>query len=944
MKQIRQNVRSTSKTKKNEELNQIVMTSQESERQNLISFKVIELEGKIYTDQTGRFPTTSSLGNKYVLVLFDADTNSILAEPLKSRAQEELLGKQVKLHKYLTNRGYKPMTQVLDNECPDRLIQFFKQSNTHFQLVPPHLHRTNNAERAIATFKDHLISGLAATDPSFPLPLWDRLIPQAVLTLNLLRPARFNPRLSAWAALNGTFDFNATPLAPPGTKVLIYDPPETRKTWAPHCTEGWYIGPSLNHYRCYRCYATKTRSERTARTVQFLPTTFTMPKISSADAATDAALKLAESLKKPHPASPLLPPKLQQIEALEQLAKIFCCAINLDKEEEPRVRRVIGTNDNDAIDKNKAQNRLLGTPKSQETGAPRGGVGLSPVRGVPDYVPTAPVFPTRTSRTVSPTQPHVHTIPLSQPETTHRNAPRGVSFPTPVATPIEVNQNDINEEAIELTRPNASIPPSSPYLIPDEGCDAAAELLPDRPCRRPPTRVPVDDDDIIYPIFPHDQPLHDNTLEDQRKHPYNLRSSVRKSKDTRVRHECSAVMSCDTGDILHYRQLIRSVDAAIWKKACANDFGRLAQGVGTRMPTGTNTIFFIPKDKVPRDRKISYVNPVASIRPHKEEMYRVRLTAGGDRLEYPGVTSTETVSLITTKIHLNSVISTPGAKYLTADIKDYYYGTPLSRYEYLRIALKDIPDEIVHQYELQKIAHDGYVYIEVRKGMPGLKQAGKIANDRLKSHLEKYGYVPTDRTPALWVSKTNNVSFTLCVDDFGIKYTKKSDAEHLLQALRKLYVISVDWTGSKYLGLTLDWNYDKRTVKLSMPKYIENVLLRFKHKAPTRRQNSPHAWIPPSYGKNEQLVEQEEESPVLPPSQKLLVQQVVGSLLYYALAVDCTLLVALGDLAATQNNATKKTMEKLIWLLNYVATNPNATVTYKSSDMCLQVHCTKIQK
>ena len=123
-----------------------------------------------------------------------------------------------------------------------------------------------------------------------------------------------------------------------------------------------------------------------------------------------------------------------------------------------------------------------------------------------------------------------------------------------------------------------------------------------------------------------------------------------------------------------------------------------------------------------------------------------------------------------------------------------------------------------------------------------------------------------------------------------------------------------------------------------MPKYIENVLLRFKHKAPTRRQNSPHAWIPPSYGKNEQLVEQEEESPVLPPSQKLLVQQVVGSLLYYALAVDCTLLVALGDLAATQNNATKKTMEKLIWLLNYVATNPNATVTYKSSDMCLQVH------
>ena len=130
MKQTRHNVRSTSKTKKNEELSQIVMTLQIGERQNLILFKIIKLENKIYTDQTGRFPTTSSLGNKYVLVLLDADTNSILIEPLKSRAQEELLGKQVKLHKCLTDRGYKPITQVLDNECPDRLIQFFIK-NTH---------------------------------------------------------------------------------------------------------------------------------------------------------------------------------------------------------------------------------------------------------------------------------------------------------------------------------------------------------------------------------------------------------------------------------------------------------------------------------------------------------------------------------------------------------------------------------------------------------------------------------------------------------------------------------------------------------------------------------------------------------------------------------------------------------------------------------------------
>ena len=96
---------------------------------------------------------------------------------------------------------------------------------------------------------------------------------------------------------------------------------------------------------------------------------------------------------------------------------------------------------------------------------------------------------------------------------------------------------------------------------------------------------------------------------------------------------------------------------------------------------------------------MSYVKPVASIRPNKSEKNRVRLTAGGDRLDYPGVTSTDVASLTTTKIHLNSVISTPTAKYMTADIKDFYYGTPLERFEYLRVPLTLVPDEIIDQYK-----------------------------------------------------------------------------------------------------------------------------------------------------------------------------------------------------------------------------------------------------
>jgi hypothetical protein len=84
-----------------------------------------------------------------------------------------------------------------------------------FQLVPPHNHRRNAAEKAIGTWKDHFIAGLSSLDPNFPMHLWCQLIPQATTTLNLLRQSHINPRLSAEAQLNGAFDFNTTPLAPP---------------------------------------------------------------------------------------------------------------------------------------------------------------------------------------------------------------------------------------------------------------------------------------------------------------------------------------------------------------------------------------------------------------------------------------------------------------------------------------------------------------------------------------------------------------------------------------------------------------------------------------------------------------------------------------------------------------------------------------------------------
>ena len=109
--------------------------------------------------------------------------------------------------------------------------------------------------------------------------------------------------------------------------------------------------------------------------------------------------------------------------------------------------------------------------------------------------------------------------------------------------------------------------------------------------------------------------------------------------------------------------------------------------------------------------------------PHQKEVHIVRVVVGGEKIDYNGITSTQTASLNTTKCLINGTISMLGAKFLSVDIKEYYYGTRLETFEYMRMELRDIPDKIIQQYDLDNIVSDGWVYMQIEKGipMPGLK-------------------------------------------------------------------------------------------------------------------------------------------------------------------------------------------------------------------------------
>ena len=133
----------------------------------------------------------------------------------------------------LKTRGFTPQMQRLDNEASQLLQEYMETEKIDYQLTPAGTYQRNMAERAIQTLKDHIIAGLCSCNPKFPLYIWDKLIPQDIITLNLLRPSHTNPQLSAYAHVHGAFDYNRTPLTPPGIKVLAHLRPEDRPSWYP---------------------------------------------------------------------------------------------------------------------------------------------------------------------------------------------------------------------------------------------------------------------------------------------------------------------------------------------------------------------------------------------------------------------------------------------------------------------------------------------------------------------------------------------------------------------------------------------------------------------------------------------------------------------------------------------------------------------------------------
>jgi hypothetical protein len=643
----------------------------------------------------------------------------------------------------------------------------------------------------------------------------------------------------------------------------------------------------MEHHRCFKIYVSKTRATRVSDTVFFKHQYITNPVVSPESLVVAAAQQLTTALKGNIPAGNETAEALKKVSALFTKIAEAKAAVAKAKEQRNRLRT------------HPDAHRAIPLPRVAERN-PRVEMAIPRV----DETPKADC---RVSQ--------IAANPI-----TPRFTTKSPAMSSSAARPNYISQDEEEDD----------IPPQG-YNTRSRTMNIFQEAM--LACV-----------DISKPAYVVSQDLGILNHTDNEKPVFEISAKQLSSRRIPMTWFCEMANSVlgEKGELLEYRHLISNPKTkAVWAHSYGNEIGRLAQGMPGRN-NGTNTIFFIPRDKVPRDRvkDTTYGLITCLVRPEKlDEPNRTRLVAGGDRVHYPGDAGTPTADLLTVKLLINSIISTPGAKFMTMDIKDFYLNTPMARYEYMRLKISDMPDDVIEHYNLREIATpDGFIYCEIQKGMYGLPQAGIIAQELLADRLRNHGYTQSETTPGLWSHKSRPIQFSLVVDDFGVKYVGKENAEHLLNTIRKYYKCSSDWEGERYCGLTIKWDYVGRKVHLSMPKYIQKALQRFQHPPPKKPQNQPHPSVKKTYGAKVQYANPPDEAPALDKAGKKFIQEVTGVFLFLARAVDGTMLTPLSALASEQASPTELTMEKCLQFLDYAATQDDAILTYKASDMILAIH------
>eukprot|EP00804_Cyclotella_cryptica_P000722 CCRYP_001010-RA/>CCRYP_001010-RA protein AED:0.32 eAED:0.24 QI:0/0/0/1/0.5/0.66/3/0/551 len=252
------------------------------------------------------------------MLAYHCDSNVILVEPFQSCLDCQRIAAHGRIMAHLRDQGQLVEHQILDKEASKYYSHAIMQEwKATYQLVPPNVHRASAAEQAIGTFKARFLSILAGINPALPYYLWDKLLPQTELTLNLLRQSTLASAISAWESFNGPLNYDATPLGPISCPVIIHNKASTQKSWDFRGRDGFSIGTALHHYRCFQVVDSATNCVVISDTVKFSHSYLKQPAITYDDRLPHAINYLSSAIADA-PASSL-DLQLQAITALRNL-------------------------------------------------------------------------------------------------------------------------------------------------------------------------------------------------------------------------------------------------------------------------------------------------------------------------------------------------------------------------------------------------------------------------------------------------------------------------------------------------------------------------------------------------------------------------------------------------------------------------------------------------
>ena len=755
--------------------------------------------------------------------------------------------------------------------------------------MPPNNHRANFAERYIRTSKNHIISSLASAHITFPLDLWDRLIPHIQLTLNHLQPWHPDPSISAHHGLYGLpFDFDAHPIHPVGQLCYTLDPASVRPSWSSHSSRSFYIGPAVTHYRCHHMYICTTSSMRVSDTISLFPS----PLFHFEDPATPPE-PLPPSPSRPHPTA----------DGSDLIGRWF-----LDPDE--GLCQVISTAP-PFLKLPSVGNRNVSSPLLADGyhymlryTASTGATHASSLTEVADWILRFPAGDPSSSS------------PPPSPPVSRRTSPRLHPSLNSAGDPL-VSAGDLSNSAggcMSFVPSPSCITHLSYSWATDGTLLASASGMPARPLSHITTPPPPS------AIFLSSLSSHPDVCAFHAPTPHPLLAYA----------SALSTLNLDpSGRPLRFSSALSGPNRADWINADIVELVKLVMDTGTLVPVDSPS------------QPPTYYNRVVKekLKAGKVER-RVRGTIGGDRISFPYSVSSTTASMTCFKMLLNSTVSSD-SNLASADISDFYLGADLPDPESIKLYLDTFPEEVLNKLGFTPfIKHDSsgkkYIYLDIVKSCYGVGSSGLLSQIRLIAQLHAHDYIQTD-TPCLFRHKTRDITFCLVVDDFAIQYNSLSDLQHFTDCLSELFHLKVYPECTSFLGFTVDYDRSRRTISLSYPSCIPDLLVRLDMEdLPTCK--SPCVYVPPVFGSSAPQVSPVDNSPALSPTDTGTIQIIVGSLLYYARAVDATLLPAVCLLASDQSAPTQSTWKSALRLLGYAKANPDGRLVYQPSDMILRIH------